>query len=81
MAVDHKRIRELFGKKEESADNSLRAKALQRALGGKAPKTLTPHEWEQWYAENGVPTEHLQPLSKATRLSWWRRIQNRWRAL
>ncbi|GAB5452799.1 MAG: hypothetical protein Hals2KO_31270 [Halioglobus sp.] len=39
-------------------DNSLRGAALRRATLKQVPKTLTPYEWEQWYAKNGVPAEH-----------------------
>ena len=44
-------------------DNSLRGKSLRRALGKDVPKTLTPYEWEQWYAENGVPEAHKHPVN------------------
>ncbi|MDX1735357.1 MAG: hypothetical protein R3228_13375 [Halioglobus sp.] len=46
------------GDKDEQSDTSLRGKALDRALGTDIPKTLTPYEWEQWYAEHGVPESH-----------------------
>ena len=39
-------------------DNSLRGKSMRRAMKKTVPNTLTPYEWEQWYAENGVPEEH-----------------------
>lgn len=45
---------------KQRADNSLRRKALSRAQSGKLPRTLTPYEWEQWYAEHGTPIEHCQ---------------------
>jgi hypothetical protein len=61
MAVDHKKIRHLLGEKEESTDHGLGAKSLRRALSGDVPKTLTPYEWEQWYADHGVPDGHLAP--------------------
>jgi len=61
MAVDHKKIRHLLGEKEESTDHGLGAKSLRRALSGDVPKTLTPYEWEQWYADHGVPEGHLAP--------------------
>ncbi|AQA18219.1 hypothetical protein BST95_08215 [Halioglobus japonicus] len=47
-----------FNSSNKHADNSLRGKSLQRALGKEIPKTLTPYEWEQWYEENGVPEAH-----------------------
>jgi hypothetical protein len=59
MAVDHEKIRRLLGEKEESTDHGLGAKSLRRALSGDVPKTLTPYEWEQWYADHGVPEGHL----------------------
>lgn len=31
---------------------------MRRALQQQVPKTLTAHEWQQWYADNGVPQEH-----------------------
>ena len=72
MAVNHEKIRRLLGEKEASTDNSLRAKSLGRALSGSVPKTLTPHEWEQWYAEHGVPEGHLMPPAEIHKRSWWR---------
>ncbi|MEH6588126.1 MAG: DUF3429 domain-containing protein [Halioglobus sp.] len=76
MAVNHEKIRRLLGEKESSTDNSLRAKSLGRALAGDVPKTLTPHEWEQWYAEHGVPEGHLVPPAESQRRSWWRNVVN-----
>ena len=64
MAVDHKKIRHLLGEKEESTDHGLGAKSLRRALSGDVPKTLTPYEWEQWYADHGIPEGHLAPEGK-----------------
>lgn len=58
MAVDHGSIHKIVGKEDKSADTSLRARSLNRALNLDVPKTLTPHEWEQWYAEHGVPDSH-----------------------
>jgi hypothetical protein len=75
MAVDHERIKRLLGEQDESsADTSLRAKTLERALEDKIPTTLTPYEWQEWYAEHGVPKSHLPAHSdKPSRTSWWRR--------
>jgi hypothetical protein len=39
-------------------DHSLAKKAWDRAQSGKLPRTMTPWEWEQWYAENGIPNAH-----------------------
>lgn len=75
MAADHGAIRKILGDNEESADTSLRAHSMQRALEMKVPKTLTPHEWEQWYAEHGVPDSHKENKSGTGRAWWqfWRR--------
>lgn len=43
----------VLGDNSRPTDNSLRAKALRRAMSGKTPRTLTPWEWEEWYAANG----------------------------
>lgn len=48
-----KLIREILNDKVEATDNSLRAKALERALSGAKPRTMTPWEWEEWYAAHG----------------------------
>ncbi|MEH6518259.1 MAG: hypothetical protein V7742_16410 [Halioglobus sp.] len=78
MAVDHERIKRLLGDKDESSDTSLRAKTLERALEEKIPTTLTPYEWQQWYAEHGVPDSHLSANpDKPSRPSWWRRWLNK----
>ena len=73
MAVDHGRIARLLGEEEASTDHSLRAKSLQRATTASVPRTLTPHEWEQWYAEHGIPDSHIN-RAQAPRPSWWRRL-------
>jgi hypothetical protein len=31
-----------------SVDHSLANQAFERAMSGATPRTLTPHEWEQW---------------------------------
>ena len=61
MAVDHEKIRRLLGEKDELTDHGLGAKSLRRAVSGDVPTTLTPYEWEQWYAEHGVPDSHIAP--------------------
>lgn len=63
MAVDHEKIRRILGDKEESTDHGLGAKSLRRAISGDVPTTLTPYEWEQWYAEHGVPEGHVHPAT------------------
>ncbi len=58
---DQHMMSDLNGDYAENSKKSLRDKALERALGGSVPKTLTPWEWEQWYAEHGQPEEHKRP--------------------
>ena len=70
MAVDHVFIRQTLKEQGDNADTSLRGKSLQRALGQQVPKTLTPYEWESWYAEHGVPESHKQRETKPKR-PWW----------
>jgi hypothetical protein len=55
---------------KKRADTSLRAKSLRRARDLQVPKTLTPYEWEQWYAEHGMPQSHKKAES-VPRPSWW----------
>lgn len=73
MAVDHQSIRKIVGEEEAPSDTSLRAQSLHRALQQKVPKTLTPYEWEQWYAEHGVPDGHKTDESGTAR-RWWRQF-------
>ena len=73
MAVKHDRISELLGEEQEDIDKSLRGRALERARSESVPRTLTPYEWEQWYAEHGVPDEHQRERSDERPVSWWRR--------
>ena len=70
MAVNHKRIKELLGESEASADTSLRSNALKRAMGVKTPRTLTPYEWEQWYAQHGIPESH-SIVTAGSKRRWW----------
>jgi hypothetical protein len=67
----------LLTSNEQRSDNSLRGKSLQRALQTGPPKTLTPYEWEQWYAEHGVPQSHIRAsepsrTEPAPSKPWWR---------
>ena len=71
MAVDHASIRKILKEQDKHADTSLRGKSLQRALGQQVPKTLTPHEWERWYVEHGVPESH-KSVKKSAKRPWWR---------
>ncbi len=43
---DQSIMSELNGDYAENSKKSLRDKAVERALGGSVPKTLTPWEWE-----------------------------------
>jgi hypothetical protein len=72
MTDNRSRIERLLEKEDGSADTSLRAHSLQRATSGTVPTTLTPYEWEQWYAEHGVPEAHLKPAPDAP-LPWWKK--------
>jgi hypothetical protein len=63
-------ISEILGDRRGGNDLSLRGKALARALKNQAPRTMTAWEWEEWYAQHGVPTEHRQPASG----QWWQRL-------
>ena len=60
-------ISDLLGEDETELDHSLRAKSLRRATGCETPRTLTPDEWVDWYAEHGVPADHKQPVEKRPR--------------
>lgn len=73
MAVDHERIRRLLEDSDEASDTSLRAKTLKRALQDKVPTTLTAYEWQEWYAEHGVPDSHSPANPGEGRRPWWRR--------
>jgi hypothetical protein len=75
MAVDHKRIREILGEREEESDTSLRGNSMRRAVNGNLPRTMTPFEWEQWYAENGMPKEHRAAQDGAIKAKRWARVK------
>lgn len=72
---NQKRIREILGEEETASDTSLRAQTWRRAQGASPPRTLTPFEWEQWYAEHGVPESHRRELP--AKRAWWRRLLRR----
>ncbi len=56
-------------------DTSLREQALEHTDPDYIPKTLTPHEWEQWYAEHGVPESHRHPAKpEPASPSLWTRV-------
>ena len=62
----------------DTQDHSLRKQALDRALSERVPRTLTPWEWEEYYAEHGVPDAHRRAErpgpEKRERRSWWDRL-------
>lgn len=66
---------------EEGEDSTLQGNALKRARGEKLPTTLTAFEWEEWYAEHGVPEEHRVEGAKPAASVWQRLLTwlRRWR--
>jgi len=70
-------IRELLEEREEPSDTSLRAQSLRRAKANEPPRTMTPFEWEQWYAEQGVPEGHREARRGPRRSLWQRLFQRR----
>ncbi len=71
-----RRIREIIDGPGEAADTSLRRQAEQHAHEGYVPRTLTPHEWEAWYAEHGIPPDHRggDHIRRAKSSPAWRRL-------
>ncbi|CAN0604693.1 unnamed protein product, partial [Ectocarpus sp. 12 AP-2014] len=57
------------GKDKAKADAepevSLRDQSLAHTDPNYVPKTLTPHEWEAYYAANGVPASHKRGTAEA----------------
>ncbi|MDP5063628.1 MAG: hypothetical protein NWQ24_03050 [Haliea sp.] len=62
---------------EPEGETSLQAHALEHTDPDYVPKTLTPHEWEAWYAEHGVPESHRQATDNepAAPSLWLRLLQ------
>ena len=60
---------------EDAAPASLRDQALDHTADDYVPRTLTPHEWEAYYAAHGVPPQHRRQASQ--RDSFWRRLLRR----
>lgn len=58
---------------EAGPEATLRDKSLEHTDPDYLPRTLTPHEWEAFYAEHGVPREHRHPQLTATGL--WLRLK------
>lgn len=77
---NQRRIREILGENEPDKDHSLRAQAMARATEETVPRTLTPWEWEEWYASHGRPADHQQPASRAERPGFWQRLFGRRRS-
>lgn len=50
--------------KEARPEATLRDKSLEHTDPDYVPRTLTPHEWEAYYAEHGVPREHRSAQSE-----------------
>ncbi|EAQ97252.1 hypothetical protein [Congregibacter litoralis] len=46
-------IENVLNDNSRPTDNSLRARAFRRAMSGATPRTMTPWEWEEWYAAHG----------------------------
>ena len=74
---NQRRIREILGEKEAENDHSLRGQAMERAKEDRVPRTLTPWEWEEWYASHGRPADHAQRESSAEHPGFWRRLFRR----
>ena len=72
MDRQKEKLAALLAPNEERSDNSLRGKALKRALQKTTPKSLTAYEWEQWYAENGVPQSHINRSAPDRVKPWWK---------
>lgn len=68
-----KLIRDALDTGKESNDLSLRGKSWSRALTQRPPKTMTAWEWEEWYAQHGVPASHRQ----TSQVVWWQRLLSR----
>ncbi|MCR9186234.1 MAG: hypothetical protein NXH81_12620 [Halieaceae bacterium] len=67
-------------KSDPETSTSLQAHALEHTNPDYVPKTLTPHEWEAWYAEHGVPASHRQtPKTTPAAQSLWSRLKNLFR--
>ena len=50
---------------------------MERANEERVPRTLTPWEWEEWYASHGRPADHRQSPPPAERPGFWRRLLGR----
>ena len=60
-------IENVLGDHSRPTDNSLQAKAMRRALSGATPRTLTPWEWEEWYAAQGKEIDGEDSVAADTR--------------
>ncbi len=72
MAVSKDRIiNEALDVTGKRGDPSLRAQSLRRALEQRPPRTMTAWEWEEWYAQHGVPATHRQAASQQPATDGW----------
>ena len=69
-------IDRLLESEEAPRDHSLQGHSLHRAKSGQIPRTLTAHEWEQWYAERGIPAEHNGTTAAQKPVPRWRKLIN-----
>ena len=56
---------------------ALRDQSLAHTADDYVPKTLTPHEWEQYYREHGIPESHRASkpaASDESKPSWFSRL-------
>ena len=76
MAVSKDRIiNEALDVAGKRGDPSLRAQSLRRALEQRPPRTMTAWEWEEWYAQHGVPAVHRRGVSGSPAATgWWSRL-------
>ncbi|MFK7830252.1 MAG: hypothetical protein AB8B57_10770 [Congregibacter sp.] len=55
------------------AQTLLSKKSLKRTADDYVPRTLTPHEWETYYREKGIPPSHRPRQTSAPDNSGWLR--------
>ena len=62
---------------DKGPDATLRDKSLEHTDPDYVPRTLTPHEWQAWYAQHGVPPGHRPAAQReqdgASGLTQWLR--------
>lgn len=65
-------------KSQPDSPTSLREHAIQRTDPAYVPRTLTPYEWELYYAERGVPEAHRPTADRdvsVPKSTWGRFLQ------